>query len=89
MLITADHGNVERMSDTETGQAHTAHTVLDVPILLVGASETGVTLTDGRLADVAPTILALLGLEQPSQMTGRSLLEPAIGAERGLRHASL
>lgn len=72
MLVTADHGNVELMRNDETDQPHTAHTVLDVPIALVGGGAQG--LTDGRLADVAPTVLTLMGLSQPAAMTGRSLL---------------
>ncbi len=85
MLITADHGNVELMRDHQTQQAHTAHTTLEVPILLVNSD---IPLSNGRLADVAPTVLALMGLEKPPQMTGRSLLDYA-GAEKGVRHASL
>lgn len=72
MLICADHGNCEMMIDPETGGAHTAHTLNRVPVWLAGVK--GVALRDGRLADVAPTLLALLGLEQPSAMTGRSLI---------------
>lgn len=71
MLVTADHGNVEMMKDESTGQAHTAHTSFDVPVLLIG-SDMG--MKDGRLADVAPTMLDLLGMEQPAEMTGHSLL---------------
>jgi 2,3-bisphosphoglycerate-independent phosphoglycerate mutase len=74
MLVTADHGNVEMMMDESTGQAHTAHTSFDVPVLMIG-SDLG--LKDGRLADVAPTILSLLGIEQPTEMTGHNLLTPA------------
>ncbi len=77
LLITSDHGNAEMMRDTGTGQAHTAHTLNRVPIVLVHAP-TGVTkLSDGRLADVAPTLLDLLRLPQPQAMTGRSLIAPA------------
>jgi 2,3-bisphosphoglycerate-independent phosphoglycerate mutase len=72
LLITADHGNVERMLDHHTGHAHTAHTTLPVPLLLVSSKQ--FKLADGRLADIAPTILALMGLEQPPPMTGNSLL---------------
>ena len=71
MLVTADHGNVEMMKDESTGQAHTAHTSFDVPVLMIG-SDKG--MKDGRLADVAPTMLALLGLDQPTEMTGHNLL---------------
>ncbi len=71
-LITADHGNVEQMSDSHTGQAHTAHTCEPVPFVYFGPRK--VTLRDGGiLSDVAPTMLALLGLEQPAEMTGRSI----------------
>ncbi|MDD2326194.1 MAG: alkaline phosphatase family protein, partial [Alphaproteobacteria bacterium] len=72
-LITADHGNCEIMFNPATGGPHTAHTLSKVPVVLVGGQE-GATLHDGRLADVAPTLLSLMGLPQPSQMTGESLL---------------
>lgn len=75
LLVTADHGNCELMRDPETGAPHTAHTTHPVPVFLAGRA--GVTLADGRLGDVAPTLLALLGLPQPAQMTGVSLLRPA------------
>jgi 2,3-bisphosphoglycerate-independent phosphoglycerate mutase len=81
-LVTADHGNCELMRDPETGGPHTAHTLFPVPCVLVGGPE-GARLRDGRLADVAPTLLALLGLDQPEAMTGRSLLLPAEAAEEG------
>jgi len=74
MIVTADHGNCEVMVDPETGGAHTAHTLNPVPVILVGAPE-GVRLRGGgRLADLAPTVLALMGLPQPGEMTGESLL---------------
>jgi 2,3-bisphosphoglycerate-independent phosphoglycerate mutase len=76
LLITADHGNIEMMKDPETGEPHTAHTTLDVPIIAVNAKRP-VTLSDGRLADVAPTILDLMGLKKPAAMTGHSLIVPA------------
>jgi 2,3-bisphosphoglycerate-independent phosphoglycerate mutase len=72
VLITADHGNAETMLDTRTGQPHTAHTLNVVPLLYVGRKarlEAG-----GALQDVAPTLLTMMGLPQPSDMTGRSLL---------------
>ncbi|MBF7728544.1 2,3-bisphosphoglycerate-independent phosphoglycerate mutase [Pseudomonas sp. N040] len=73
-LITADHGNVEQMEDVCTGQAHTAHTCEPVPFIYVG--QRALSLREGGvLADVAPTMLALLGLPQPAEMTGRSLVE--------------
>ena len=74
MIVTADHGNCETMIDPETGGPHTAHTINPVPVALVGGPE-GAVLRNGRLADLAPTLLALMGLEQPEEMTGRSLLE--------------
>ncbi len=74
MLVTADHGNCEQMLDPETGGAHTAHTLNLVPVALVGGPE-GAALRDGRLADLAPTLLDLMGLEQPAEMTGESLLK--------------
>ena len=76
MLLTADHGNVEQMRDPETGEPHTAHTLLDVPVIAVNTEVTGrrIGLRDGRLADVAPTLLELVGLAKPAQMTGRSLV---------------
>ena len=75
MLVTADHGNAECMSD-RAGGAHTAHTANPVPAILVGA-DAGAGLRDGGLADVAPTLLDLLGLARPAAMTGRSLLTRA------------
>jgi 2,3-bisphosphoglycerate-independent phosphoglycerate mutase len=74
MLVFADHGNCETMRDPETGGPHTAHTLNPAPLILVGGPS-GVTLASGRLADVAPTALALMDLTQPTEMTGRSLLE--------------
>ncbi|NDY94790.1 2,3-bisphosphoglycerate-independent phosphoglycerate mutase [Wenzhouxiangella limi] len=74
MLITADHGNVEQMSDPETGQPHTAHTLNPVPLLYYGPRPPE-GISDGSLRDLAPTILALLGVEKPAAMTGRSLLD--------------
>ena len=73
LLVTADHGNAEMMRDPVTGGPHTAHTTNVVPVLLMGAPE-GTGLAEGRLADLAPTLLALLGLPQPAAMTGVSLL---------------
>ena len=74
LLITADHGNIEMMKDPVTHEPHTAHTTLDVPIIVVNANRKFM-LANGRLADVAPTLLALMGLAQPSAMTGHSLIE--------------
>ena len=74
VVITADHGNCETMIDTD-GQPHTAHTTNPVPFLIIDEREKGRPLkTDGRLCDVAPTVLALMGLAQPSEMEGHSLL---------------
>jgi 2,3-bisphosphoglycerate-independent phosphoglycerate mutase len=73
MLLTADHGNIEMMEDPHTHEPYTAHTTLDVPILVFGAPQ-GSRLENGRLADVAPTVLDMMGLAQPALMTGHSLL---------------
>jgi len=72
-IITADHGNAEVMVD-ETGGPHTAHTTDRVPLILVNDKCTGKTLRPGILADIAPTMLHLLGIPQPKEMTGKSLL---------------
>jgi 2,3-bisphosphoglycerate-independent phosphoglycerate mutase len=74
MLVTADHGNCEMMRDPDNGGPHTAHTLNRVPLVLVGGPE-GARLNDGKLADVAPTLLALLGLAQPEEMTGTPLVD--------------
>lgn len=73
LLVTADHGNCELMRDPQTGGPHTAHTLNPVPVLLMGTDR--VRLHDGILADLAPTMLALLDLPQPVLMTGRSLID--------------
>ncbi|MFA5685224.1 MAG: 2,3-bisphosphoglycerate-independent phosphoglycerate mutase [Lysobacteraceae bacterium] len=73
MLLTADHGNLEQMSDPQTGQAHTAHTTGPVPLVYLGRPAR--LREGGALQDVAPSLLALLGLPQPAEMTGRSLVE--------------
>ena len=73
LLITADHGNCEQMIDYKTGEPHTAHTTNPVPLVLVGKDD--VKLKEGRLADLAPTMLDLMGLEKPEEMTGESLIE--------------
>ena len=75
LLVTADHGNVELMKDPVTGEPHTAHTTLDVPIVAINAPP-HIKLVDGRLADVAPTMLALMGLPKSPAMTGNSLVAP-------------
>jgi 2,3-bisphosphoglycerate-independent phosphoglycerate mutase len=74
MIVTADHGNCELMVDPVTGGPHTSHTVNPVPVILVGGPEGAVLRAGGRLADLAPTLLALMGLPQPVEMTGKSLL---------------
>ena len=71
MIVTADHGNCEVMIDPASGGAHTAHTLNPVPIAVVGAAGR---LQDGRLADLAPTVLHLMGLPRPPEMTGNVLL---------------
>ncbi|HDZ40015.1 MAG TPA: 2,3-bisphosphoglycerate-independent phosphoglycerate mutase, partial [Marinobacter sp.] len=73
-LITADHGNCEQMADPDSGQAHTAHTIGPVPLVYTGSRR--VSLNDGgSLSDVAPSLLTLMGLEQPKEMTGHSLVK--------------
>lgn len=75
VIVTADHGNAEEMIDEEMGQPHTAHTSNLVPFILVGQQFKGVELRkDGSLRDIAPTILALLGIPKPAEMTGESLI---------------
>jgi 2,3-bisphosphoglycerate-independent phosphoglycerate mutase len=74
LLITADHGNIEQMVDPVTGEPHTAHTTNPVPVVLVNPPQGVTGLASGRLADVAPTLLELLGMARPAAMTGRSLL---------------
>ncbi|MDA8745089.1 2,3-bisphosphoglycerate-independent phosphoglycerate mutase [Rubripirellula amarantea] len=76
LIVTADHGNCEQMIDPETGGPHTAHTTFDVPLIVVEPGLEGKTLrSGGRLADIAPTVLALMGLPKPEEMTGESLVE--------------
>ena len=72
LLITADHGNCEQMIDYKTGEPHTAHTTNPVPLAIIGLNQK---LKEGRLADIAPTMLEIMGLEKPEEMTGESLLE--------------
>ncbi len=73
LMITADHGNLEKMRNADSGQPHTAHTTGPVPVLLAG-TDTDFDLRNGALCDIAPTLLALMGLQQPDEMTGSSLL---------------
>ena len=74
LLITADHGNAEQMIDYKTGEPHTAHTTNPVPIILVTANKEYKLKENGKLADLAPTMLDLMGIKQPEEMTGESLL---------------
>ncbi|MDG1997292.1 MAG: 2,3-bisphosphoglycerate-independent phosphoglycerate mutase, partial [Emcibacteraceae bacterium] len=77
MLITADHGNIELMKNPDTGAPHTAHTTNLVPFILVNneaENNNGIIMQNGALCDVAPTVLSLMGLDQPIVMTGRSLI---------------
>ena len=74
MIVTADHGNCETMIDPVTGGPHTAHTLNPVPVALIGGRQC-VHLRNGRLADIAPTVLELMGIATPPEMTGRSLIE--------------
>ena len=76
MLITADHGNCEQMQDYESGQVHTQHTTEHVPLIYIGEQSVTVR-SGGKLSDIAPTILALMNIEQPDEMTGENLLVPA------------
>ena len=73
MIVTADHGNCEMMVDPNTGGPHTAHTLNPVPVVLVGGPAEA-QLKNGRLSDLAPTVLALMGLPKPPEMTGETLL---------------
>ncbi|PSL21346.1 2,3-bisphosphoglycerate-independent phosphoglycerate mutase [Shimia abyssi] len=73
MIVAADHGNCEMMYDPATGGPHTAHTTNPVPVILVNGPE-GATIKSGRLADLAPSLLDLMGLDQPEEMTGESLI---------------
>jgi 2,3-bisphosphoglycerate-independent phosphoglycerate mutase len=75
MLLTADHGNIEQMVDKETGQPHTAHTTNQVPLVYVCGDKP--LASGGGLSDLAPTMLAILEVEQPAEMTGRSLINAA------------
>jgi 2,3-bisphosphoglycerate-independent phosphoglycerate mutase len=78
LLVTADHGNCELMRDPTTGGPHTAHTTNPVPVMLAAPGPAH--LADGRLADLAPTLLALMGVDRPPDMTGHSLLSEGQGA---------
>jgi 2,3-bisphosphoglycerate-independent phosphoglycerate mutase len=75
LFVTADHGNAEQMRDPSSGGPHTAHTHNPVPAVLAGAIPKGTKLHDGRLSDIAPTLLGLMGLAIPSEMTGADLID--------------
>ncbi len=77
LFVTADHGNAEQMFDEASHQKHTQHTLNRVPALLFNAPAAIHSLADGKLADVAPTLLSLMGVPQPVEMTGKSLLSEA------------
>ncbi|MEM5528391.1 2,3-bisphosphoglycerate-independent phosphoglycerate mutase [Gammaproteobacteria bacterium AS21] len=74
-LITADHGNVEMMRNPATGQAHTSHTIFPVGLVYDGPRKASLALNDGALCDLAPTLLDLMGLDKPAEMTGVSLVK--------------
>jgi 2,3-bisphosphoglycerate-independent phosphoglycerate mutase len=77
MLITADHGNAEMMIDPVTGGPHTAHTTNPVPFIVIAEGSKQFTLKpDGSLRDISPTILGMLGLDEPKEMTGKDLRLP-------------
>lgn len=73
-IVTADHGNCERMTDPLSGEAHTYHTAGPVPLFVIDSMQSHDLRSWGRLADVAPTVLSLMGVPQPPEMTGRSLI---------------
>jgi len=73
-LITADHGNAEQMFDSKTNQPHTAHTSDPVPFIYIGR-KAEISMPNGRLSDIAPTILYLLNIAKPQEMTGSSLVK--------------
>lgn len=74
-LITADHGNAEQMINPESGQVQTAHTTFPVPLVYFNQRKENIQLTDGRLCDIAPTLLKIMGLAQPEEMTGHTLVQ--------------
>jgi 2,3-bisphosphoglycerate-independent phosphoglycerate mutase len=85
LVISADHGNVEQMFDPATNQAHTAHTTGPVPLIVASRALGRPSLANGRLADIAPTLLHLLGLPQPAAMNGRNLLAASSPVQTGKR----
>jgi 2,3-bisphosphoglycerate-independent phosphoglycerate mutase len=84
LLITADHGNCELMKDPSTGAPHTSHTTNPVPLIYVSETDRVARLLPGRICDVAPTMLEVLGIPRPSVMTGHSLLSYPKSAESRL-----
>jgi 2,3-bisphosphoglycerate-independent phosphoglycerate mutase len=76
-LITADHGNCEQMLDYDSGQLHTQHTTEHVPLVYIGPKNIKFKQTEGRLADIAPSLLRLMELDIPAEMTGQCLIENA------------
>jgi 2,3-bisphosphoglycerate-independent phosphoglycerate mutase len=88
LFITADHGNAEIMRDPKTGQPHTSHTHNLVPAILVNGPKTVASLKNGRLADIAPTLVTLMGLTKPVEMTGHSLLVEAAADAKAQQRAS-
>ena len=74
LLVTADHGNAEKMVDEVTGEPYTAHTVGKVQAVLYNDQQPLKSLNDGKLADIAPTLLELLNIEKPQEMNGNSLI---------------
>ncbi|MEO1535579.1 MAG: 2,3-bisphosphoglycerate-independent phosphoglycerate mutase, partial [Planctomycetota bacterium] len=75
LIVTADHGNAEQMFNPDTDAPHTAHTLYDVPLIVVGDAFKDRSLrTGGRLADIFPTMLDMMGVDKPADMTGESLL---------------
>jgi 2,3-bisphosphoglycerate-independent phosphoglycerate mutase len=88
MLVTADHGNAEQMSDPHSQGPHTAHTLSPVPLILVNPPGFAGGLQAGVLADVSPTLLRLLGLDQPEEMTGHSLISEALISENQTQNAT-
>jgi 2,3-bisphosphoglycerate-independent phosphoglycerate mutase len=75
LLVTADHGNCEMMIDPETGGPHTAHTTAPVPLVIIDPEGERPLRDGGALCDVGPTVLRMLGLDRPTEMTGRDLRE--------------
>ncbi len=75
LLVTADHGNSENMCDHESGQPHTSHTMNPVPLVYFGKNMNVASLSSGALRDIAPTLLHIMGLEKPTEMTGQSLIQ--------------